>query len=106
MIKTIYIYKCDCCGKEWESSDNSEMMCTVAIVVSYGTVAIGVAYGTATLSLHNLEIKQWCRTCVASKGIREPITEKDKEVAPEKLLFFEDKVVELFNDLGFLQDDV
>ena len=98
-MATYTTYKCDKCGKEWLSTDNTEQPVSIGIVVDFGN-------SSGYLRSPNYSRVQgvtWCRKCVIGIGITEPSSEREKSIAPETKLSFEDKLVILLEDLGFLR---
>lgn len=95
MVKTVFI--CDKCNKYFEQNTNGswpEQPCVVALYVSFGSLHVSQSFTPP-------DTQQWCRTCVMSVGLREPRNDEDRKVAPTQPLSFEDRVVELIEELGF-----
>ena len=97
-MAVITTYKCDKCGKEWHPNSGEEMPVAVGIVVEFGKTTLPAApykrFGA-----------MWCRECVMKSGIHPPMTEADKQVAPEQPLSFEEKFAVLMEELGFARQE-
>jgi hypothetical protein len=91
-----YTYKCDKCGKEWRKDDDDEMPVAVGIVLQFGS--------ESCTSHSKRKTQCWCRTCVMAKGLYDPITPEDKEVAPPVPPSFEDIFTELLDRLGYIRE--
>lgn len=94
----ITTYKCDKCGKTWDSTDKSEQICTLKLQISLDN--------TVTNNYNSVSYEaQWCRSCVMSTGIRTPRTEEDKKLAPNKELTTTEKITDFISELGFVHLD-
>jgi len=92
----ITTYKCDKCGKEWIPGASGEHPVAVSIGFDFGKT--DPPYNCRPSIMRS---KMWCRQCVISLGMCEP-NKEEKSTAPAELTF-EQKVIILFEELGFRQ---
>lgn len=91
------IHKCDKCGNEWErdlpENKNKQIW----------TIGIGISHGANTMPISSaLKTQQWCRACIEHIGLL-PLAPPPKEGPKIIEKTFEDRIVELLNELGFEQ---
>ena len=96
-MATRTIITCDKCGKEWLYGSNDFHPVTISVDFNFGSTT-----ASAFPSGSNRKQATWCRECVMSSGVYAPITKEDKELAPVELTF-EQKVIMLIEELGFIQ---
>ena len=93
-LKSFYV--CDKCGKEWRTTDKTEQPVAIYLNIKFGAVSCAnMGVGESAL---------WCRSCIMKTGLKLPIIEKDKKVAPATQLSFGDKITMLLKDLGFVRN--
>ena len=96
----ITTYKCDKCGKEWiPGAKGSENEQPVAVSLGFDFGKTEVRY---KVQPDVMLTKMWCRECVVSLGMYAPTNKAEKATAPVELTF-EQKVIILFEELGFRQ---
>lgn len=89
-------FKCDKCGREWDSKNKEIQPVSIGIMVDFGNPS-----GSPRNNYLPKEMQaMWCRPCVMKTGIYQPFTEDEKKIAPPKISF-DDKIVMLLEELGF-----
>ena len=91
------IVTCDKCGKTKDSNSNEWQPVAVGLSIQFGQTRV-THYPT-----HECQ-EVWCRECVMKAGLYNPITDEDKKVAPNTPPSFEEKIVGLFESLGFIRE--
>lgn len=93
------LIKCDRCGDEWE--DNTENRNK-----QIWKIGIGMSCGrNSSISITSLKTQDWCRKCVNELQLIGLSPQKKKAESAPIEITFEEKVVELLNELGFYQEE-
>ena len=95
VIQTIV---CDKCGEKWAyGNENGNEIVTIGLCLGFGKTTIGTQDNFAI-------IRHWCRTCVMRHGIKWPISDTDRRIAPAVQPSEDDRIALVLEDMGFVRE--